>query len=209
VSASIFADWRLWFLEPPYLNSWVATTGDPSHEMQTAEAFDTTGVFRFITNIGDEGGSAATHAGILASYVPSGKHPTVQLTPTIPYQYIYRDISYAGTAHNDAGFGLLVHSWDPATGRNTNESDTSYSIWSDGTSWADDHSNPSYSNWDTALAFSAGQEPLPIPVKPNMVYTFAFYCWGSCDADGKSYWGSSYAMQAIDATLQSIEVFES
>jgi hypothetical protein len=209
IPANVFSDWRIWFLEPPYLNAWVHITGDQSHEQQTADAFDATGVFRFITNIGDEGGSAETLVGILASYVPTGKHPTMQLIPDIPYQQIWRDISYAGTAHNDAGFGLLVHSWDPSTGRNTNESDNRYSIWSDGTSWAEDHSNPSYSSWDTGQAFDAGQVPLSIPVTPNLVYTFAFYAWGSCDADGKSFWGSSYAMQAINATLQSIEVDES
>lgn len=208
VLASRFPDWHFSILGPPYLNEWVAMTGDQSHEQQTADAFDATGIFRFITNIGDEGGSAATHVGVLAGYVPTGRYRSMQLLPTIPFQYIYRDISYAGTAHNDAGFGILVHSWDPASGRNTTESDTSYSIWSDGTSWAEDHSNPSYSSWDTAQAFSDGLAT-PISVKPNVIYSFAFYCWGSCDADGKSIWGSSYAMQAINATLQSVAVFES
>jgi|SRR5580700_5757509 hypothetical protein len=115
-----------------------------------------------------------------------------QVRAYCPNQFVWWDKSYLATAHNDAGFGVLVLSWDMNGNNQNTDKDFRYSTWSDGTGWYDTHYNSNYPGVDYDQAYYLTNEPTYFPVQSNRVYMAAIWCFGSCDASGS---------QTFDASL--------
>ena len=112
------------------------------------------------------------------------------------------------TAHNDAGFGIFVLSWDMQGNDMRSEQDYRYSIWSDGTAWGEEHHNPSWDAFDYGNAFLYGNEAPYFEAQPNRIYRACVWCFGSCDA-GSGFFGNAIAATDINATAGFVVVGES
>jgi hypothetical protein len=187
---------------PPYAEEWTDMEGSPSnHEQQQAFADKNTGTFGFVQTIGHEGGWAYSAGAIWIQFVPRIPIGSAQIRSYCPYQFEWLDESYVATAHNDAGFGLLVLSWDANGNNQKNELDFRYTAWSDGTSWYETHNNASYPGFDDDYAYYITNEPPYFPIQSDRVYMAAIWCFGSCDAVGSQVFDVSFAQNSISGRL--------
>ena len=199
-------DERLQVLAPPYADQWTSKNGD-GNSVTNCNADAQTGVFGFLD--GAAGGSAACGSGVWAQFIPDPPLPrSVQVRAYTPYNYQWHDNSQFGcTAHNDAGFGIYVLSWDLTGDDRRLEQDYRYSIWSDGTGWWDDHHNPSWGDPDYGYAYLYGNEAPYFEAQPDRIYCACIWCFGSCDA-GSGYFGNAVADADINATAGFVVIGE-
>jgi hypothetical protein len=190
-------DAKLQVLVPPYADSW--TSAQPSGNADArANADPAAGTFGFLD--GAAGGSAACGAGVWVQFIPDGPLPrAVEVRAYTPYSYQWDDVSQLGyTAHNDAGFGIYVLSWDMQGGDRRLEQDYRYSVWSDGTGWSEEHHNPSWDNPDDGYAYIYGNEAPYFEAQPGRIYRAAIWCFGTCDA-GSGFFGNAISAADINA----------
>jgi hypothetical protein len=198
---------------PPYNDAWTHADGG-RHQQQQVWADKTNGRFGFLYTIGKEGGSLSCGAGVELLFMrehpgfPPGQGPAglAQVRTFTSYEYIWRDKSYVGTAHQHAGFGVLVWSAPIDGGPSRTDLDHEYWIWSDGTSWYEDHSNPSFSGRDFDNALQFANQPPYFPIEPGRIYGAWIWCFADGDAHGADLTSAAYAQALIDATAKLIVI---
>jgi hypothetical protein len=183
---------------PPYADQWTDMEGgSPTpHQQQETWASKGDGKFGFLHTIGKEGGSAYSAAAVWVEFVPRRSSGQLQVRAYTPYSFVWHDKSYVATAHNDGSFGVYVLSWDTNGNDRAVEQDYSYSIWSDGTGWYDDHSDSG-----GGYAFQYGHEAPYFDARSNRIYRAGIWCFGSCDAHGADVLSASYAQAKIEASV--------
>lgn len=87
------------------------------------------------------------------------------------------------------------------------EQNHQYWIFSDGTSWFEEHTNPAFPDTDHALSFDNAAPHFMI--LPNRLYSAAVWCFGSCDANGTKVDGASFAAAQITARMPFVVVAQS
>jgi hypothetical protein len=199
----------------PYADSWTTTSGGAlQHQQMDAWADKSNGRFGFLYTIGKEGGGIYCGAAVWVRFmrkapgVPPGWGTTglAQVRTRTRYRYAWNDLSYLATAHQHAGFGVFVVSWDLNGGSNRVDQDHEYWTWSDGTSWYDHHHNPSWSGFDSDLALSFQDQAPYFTIEPGRMYAAAIWCFGEGDASGASIVDASYAQAVVDATADFVVV---
>jgi hypothetical protein len=197
----------------PFDDAWTDTSGG-RHQQQQVWADKATGRFGFLYTIGQEGGNVSCGAGMevlfarrAAGYPPGAGPPgLVQVRTYTPYSYAWRDRSYLGTAHQHAGFGVLVWSAPLAGGPSRTDLDHEYWTWNDGTSWYDEHDNPGFPNADSDSALQYGNEAPYIPIEPGRLYGAWIWCFAQGDAHGADLTSAAYGQAMIDALAQLIVI---
>jgi hypothetical protein len=184
------------------------------HQQQNASADRTTGRFRFLHNIGHEGGFSYAAAAIWVRFMrlspgspPGHGNPGLaQVRPYVPYNYLWTNKSYIAPAHGHAGFGVFVQSESLAGGGSQVDLNHRYWIYADGTSWYQQHHNPAFPdvNDDHALTFN-DRAPWFI-IRPGRIYSAAVWCFGECDAHGADLIQASFAAALIDARMPFVVV---
>ncbi len=213
VAMTMAKDTRVDVRVPPYNDAWTHAGGG-RHQQQQVWADKNDGNFGFLYTIGQEGGSVSCGAGVEALFMrdhpgfPPGQGPAglAQVRTYTPYEYAWRDKSYLGTAHQHAGFGVLVWSAPLGGGPSRTDLDHEYWTWSDGTSWFEEHTNPSFSgrDFDTALQF--GNEAPYFPIEPGRIYGAWIWCFAGGDAHGADLTSAGFAQALIDATAKLIVI---
>ena len=90
------------------------------HRQMITEANKSTGFLRVVYTVNKEGGSVYLGVGVAVLFMrnvaghPPGQGPggLAQIRTHAPYKHRWHDVSYLGPAHQHAGFGVLVGSWD-------------------------------------------------------------------------------------------------
>lgn len=198
---------------PPFDDAWTHASGG-RHQQQTVWADRNNGEFGFLFSIGKEGGSLSCGAGVEVLFTrehpgfPPGQGPNgvAQVRTYTPYDYIWRDISYAGTAHQHAGFGVLVWSAPFGGGPSRTDQDFEYWVWNDGTSWYMDHTNPSFSGRDSDTALSFNKQAPYFNIEPRRLYGAWVWCFAAADSSGADLFSAAYAQALIEATAKFIVV---
>jgi hypothetical protein len=206
IAHNIAGDAALQVLVPPYADKWTFTQQSGNAETR-ADADAQTGRFGFLD--GAAGGSAACGAGVWVQFVPDGALPRcIEVRAYTPYNYQWDDASQMGyTAHNDAGFGIYVLSWDMQGNDRKLVQDHRYSVWSDGTGWWEEHNNPSWGNPDYGNAYLYGNEAPYFEAQPGRIYRACVWCFGTCDA-GSGYFGNAVSAAEINATAGFVVIGE-
>jgi hypothetical protein len=201
---------------PPYAGQGTEVQGGP-HQQQSAVADRTTGAFTILHTIGHEGGSSYAAAAIWLHFMrkspgspPGQGNPGfAQVRPYVPYRYAWRNQSYVAPAHGHAGFGVFVSSDDLAGGDRRTEQNHQYWIYSDGTSWYDNHANPAVPSFDHDHALSFGNQAPWFLIQPGRIYNVAVWSFGECDAHGATIEQASFAQAAIIARMPFVVVAQS
>jgi len=213
VTMAAAKDTRTDLRAPPYNDVWTDAEGG-RHQQQIVFSNKSTGRFGFGYTIGKEGGSAYCGAGVEVLFMrdapgfPPGQGPAglAQIRTFTPYGYIWRDLSYLGPAHQHAGFGVLVWSRSLNGGPTRTDQDHEYWIWQDGTSWYEEHTNPSHPNQDFDNALLFGDQAPYFPINPGRIYGAWIWCFGSGDAHGADVTSAGFAQALIDATARWIVI---
>jgi len=190
---------------PPYDDAWTDTQGGPHHQQQVW-ATKTDGRFGFLYTIGQEGGSVSCGAGVLILFQQQGSAGQAQIRPYTPYNYVWRNVSYLGTAHQHAGFGVLVWSRPVNGGQPRTDLDHEYWTWNDGTSWYEHHGNLNAPSFDFDRALQFGNQAPYFGIEPGRLYGAWIWCFGVGDAHGADFTSAGYAQAAIDATARWIVI---
>lgn len=198
---------------PPYNDAWTHAEGG-RHQQQQLWATRNDGRFGFAYTIGHEGGEAWSGAGVEVLFMrdhpgsPPGQGPAglAQVRTHTPYRYAWRDLSYLGTAHQHAGFGVFVWSAPLDGGPSRVDQNHQYWTWSDGTSWYDDHHNPGFSGRDADTALSFDNQAPYFPIEPGRIYGAWIWCFGGGDASGADVASAAYAQALIDATARFVVI---
>jgi len=146
--------------------------------------------FNSTTNIGN-GGSSYSSAGVGKWFVPVGRDSYVRLGMYAPYQYDWRLDSTYYTAHSSAFIGVYVQSFDFGGGTPRDELVRYVPLWSEGTSWLQDHSDSGegYFPSDNYFWASNGRQ---------------YICWAWCHTEADATSGSiaySYAWATLSVSL--------
>ncbi|WP_168794670.1 hypothetical protein [Paraburkholderia aromaticivorans] len=197
----------------PYNDAWT-NAGGGAHQQQTVWADKNTGQFGFLYTIGKEGGALTCGAGVEVLFMrdvpgfPPGQGPAglAQVRAYTPYNYVWHDKSYLGTAHQHAGFGVLVWSAPIDGGPSRTDLDHEYWVWSDGTSWYEEHNNASFPGQDWELALQYGNEAPYFSIEPGRLYGAWIWCFAQSDAHGADLTSAAYAQALIDATATFIVI---
>jgi hypothetical protein len=206
IVASAGPDKKLDVFGPPYAQQWSDQHGDRPHQQQMILLNANTGRFGFVHTIGKEGGNIFSGAAHWIQFMPTPGMTQAEVRPYCPFNYAWHDKSYIATAHNHGGFGILVLSFDLSGGDRATEQDFRYELWGDGTSWYQDHANPSFPAHDDDNAYLWGHEAPYFNLRQNRIYMAAIWCWGNCDANGASLTEASYAQALIDARIPFVVV---
>lgn len=198
---------------PPYNDAWTHVEGG-RHQQQRQWANRADGRFGFVYTIGQEGGWAWSGAGVEVLFMrdqpgsPPGQGAPglAQVRTFTPYRYAWRDISYLGTAHQHAGFGVLVWSAPLGGGASRVDQNHQYWRWSDGTSWYQDHHNPSFPSTEADTALNYGDQAPYFPIEPGRIYGAWVWCFGAGDASGADFFSAAYAQALIDATARLVVI---
>lgn len=198
---------------PPYNDAWTNASGG-RHQQQIVWADKDKGDFGFLYTIGKEGGSLTCGAGVEVLFMrdspgfPPGQGPAgfAQVRTYTPYDYIWRDKSYLGPAHQHAGFGVLVWSAPIAGGPSRTDLDHEYWVWSDGTSWYEEHNNGSFPGRDSEIALQFGNEAPYFPIEPGRIYGAWIWCFADGDAHGADLTSAGFAQALIQATPKLIVI---
>jgi hypothetical protein len=196
----------------PYSDSWTDVEG--RHQQLIASANKGTGFLRVLYTVGKEGGSTYLGAGVAVLFMrkvaghPPGQGPAglAQVRTHTPYKYRWLDKSYLGTAHQHAGFGVLVGSWSINGGPGRVEQDHQRWRWSDSTDWYKQHTNPNWSDFDDDVALSFGDQAPYFPIEPGRMYVAWVWCFAEGDAHGADLTSAAYAQAQIDANVNMIVV---
>ncbi|MGF6879160.1 hypothetical protein [Paraburkholderia sp. MM5477-R1] len=197
----------------PYNDVWTNTSGG-AHQQQSVWADKNNGNFGFLYTVGKEGGSLTCGAGVEVLFMrdspgfPPGQGPAgfAQVRAYTPYNYIWHDKSYLGTAHQHAGFGVLVWSAPIDGGPSRTDLDHEYWVWNDGTSWYEEHNNASFPGQDSDIALQYGNEAPYFSIEPGRIYGAWVWCFADCDAHGADLTSAAYGQALIDATAKFIVV---
>jgi len=213
VGLTMAKDTKIDVFVPPYNDAWTSTDGG-RHQQEQVWADKSNGRFGFLYTIGQEGGAVWCGAGVEVLFMrqspgsPPGQGSAglAQVRTYTPYQYVWQDKSYLGTAHQHAGFGVFVWSAPINGGPSRTDLDHEYWTWSDGTSWYEGHGNPSLPgrDFDTALQF--GNEAPYFPIQPGRIYGGWIWCFADGDAQGADVTSAAFAQALIDATAKLIVV---
>ncbi|MGE0229814.1 MAG: hypothetical protein AB7U23_15020 [Dehalococcoidia bacterium] len=198
---------------PPYNDAWTHLEGG-RHQQQRAWARRADGGFGFVYTIGQEGGRAWSGAGVEVLFMrdhpgsPPGHGPAglAQVRAHTPYEFAWRNLSYLGTAHQHAGFGVFVWSAPLDGGPSRIEQDHQYWMWSDGTSWYQDHHNPGVPGRDVDTALNFQHQAPYFPVEPGRVYGAWIWCFGGGDTSGADLVSAAYAQALVDATARFVVI---
>lgn len=171
----IAEDSQLQLFFPPFVDQWAAGYGSGDFTFAGPSADARTGEFGF-WQAAAGGSSVWSGAGVWVQFIPD--RPLIQIRSVAPYHFEWFDHSKDGyTAHNDAGFGIYVLSWNMRGADMRLEQDYRYSVWSDGTGWWETHSD---SGDDTAYVYT--HNPPYFEAEPDRIYRACIWCFGSCDA---------------------------
>lgn len=189
---------------PPYLNEvWRAfnSTGNASTRATADAPFATFGF-----TVGASGGTAFAGAGLVIPVASASPFEwQIQIRPFCPFSYQYHDVSNFWVAHSDMSFGIKVFSFDINGQDGRVEQDFEYPVWMDGTSWQEEHTNPSFSDFDFDNAFEF-DHTMPFFTAPaNRNFLATVFCWGSCDADSGDGFASS-ALAAANVTMPYVAI---
>jgi hypothetical protein len=193
---------------PPYAGQSRELRGGP-HQQQSAVANRTTGRFSFLHNIGEEGGWSFASAALWVHFMrespgsPPGQGTTglAQIRVYVPFSYLWTNESYIAPAHNHAGFGVFITSQDIDGGDRTVEMNHQYWIFSDGTSWYQQHNNPAFPGTDADHALTFNHQAPWFLIRPGRMYSAAVWCFGECDAHGATIEQASFAGAGISARM--------
>ena len=137
-------------------------------------------------------------------FSPSAPLPRfIQVRPYVEFLYQYHNSSnYGYTAHNQGSFGILVNSFDLQGNDRRTEQDYRYGepVWSDGTTWWEEHSNTSWDDSDFGFAYIHGKEAPYFLAQAGRIYLACIWCFGSLDA-GAGFFGSASAVGNIRARV--------
>lgn len=200
----------------PYAAHATSLEGGP-HFQHHATANKASGNFGFLHQINQEGGQSHAAAALWVHFMrrspgsPPGQGTPglAQVRPYVPYMYLWINKSYIATAHNLAGFGVFVTSRDLNGGDERTEQNHQYWIFSDGTSWFEEHTNPAFPDFDHDHALSFDNAAPHFMILPNRLYSAAVWCFGSCDANGTKADGASFAAAQIAARMPFVVVAQS
>jgi hypothetical protein len=197
----------------PYAAHSSSLEGGP-HFQHHVTADKTSGRFGFLHQINEEGGESYAAAALWIHFMRrtpgsppgQGSPGLAQIRPYIPYSYLWIDKSYIATAHNIGGFGIFVTSRDLSGGDERTDQNHRYWIFSDGTSWFEEHANPAFPGFDQDHALSFNDAAPHFSILPNRLYSAAVWCFGLCDANGTGADGASFAAAQIDARMPFVVV---
>jgi len=203
-------------LGPPYAGQGSERQGGP-HHLQEASADRQNGTLNFAHTVGIEGGASFVSAAIWSHFMRrspgfppgQGNIGIAQVRPFVPFSNRWETKSIIAPAHNNAGWGVFVTSEDLGGGNEQLEQDHRYLFFNDSTSWIQTHANPGAPTpfEDHALSFQ-NQAPWFL-IRPGRVYSMAVWCFGSCDANGRSLTGESFAAAAVRAKMHFCVVAQS
>ena len=213
ISMTMAKDTRVDVRVPPYNDAWT-NAGGGSHRQQSVWADKNNGEFGFLYTIGKEGGSLTCGAGVEVLFMrdspgfPPGQGPAgvAQVRTYTPYDYIWHNRSYLGTAHQHSGFGVLVWSAPIAGGPSRTDLDHEYWVWSDGTSWYEEHNNASFPGRDSETALQFGNEAPYFSIEPGRIYGAWIWCFADGDAHGADLTSAGFAQALIEATAKLIVI---
>lgn len=176
---------------PPYDFDWGDHSADVGPLTWGTFVTATDGNFNATTQA-KSGGDAWASAGVGKWFIPVGRDSTyVRIGLFAPYQYSWWDTSSIATAHTDGFLGVLVQSWDLAGNNFQTDIDRRIPLWSDGSSWYENHNDDGAGNYpsDTYFwAYSSRQ--------------YAVWAWCGVSCDGES--GSIVYSQAFDTLSVSL-----
>ncbi len=198
---------------PPYDDEWTHTDGG-RHQQVVVRARKQSGSLDTVFTIGHEGGSAYLGTGVAVLFMrespghPPGRGPAglAQIRTDTPYGYRWLDKSYAGTAHQHGGFGVLVGSWSTGGGPGRVDQNYQYWKWNDGTNWYKTHSSPNWPNQDHDNALRFGDQSPYFWIEPGRMYVAWVWCFLEADASGADALSAGFAQAQIAATVNTIVV---
>jgi hypothetical protein len=213
VAISTAKDTQMDVFTPPFRDSWTDAEGG-HHQQAAAVANKTSGALQLAYTIGKEGGSAYLAAGVSVAFMrkvaghPPGKGPAgaAQVRTHTPYDYRWHDVSYLGTAHQHAGFGVTVWSWDIKGGPSRMDQNHTYWRWQDGTSWYNEHNNANWSGFNSDTALNFADQPPYFPIEPDRMYVAWIWCFADADAHGADAASAGFAQGQILAKVNTIVV---
>ncbi|HEY5858483.1 MAG TPA: hypothetical protein VIW24_31810 [Aldersonia sp.] len=213
VAVTAAKDTSVRIFTPPYADEWTHTDGG-RHQQLFVSAQKASGSLQMVYSIGKEGGSAYLGAGVAILFMrqapghPPGHGPAglAQIRTDTPYRYRWRDVSYAGTAHQHGGFGVLVGSWSTAGGPGRVDQNHQRWAWNDGTNWYKTHSNPNWSGLDDDTALRFGDQSPYFPIEPGRLYVAWVWCFLDGDAGGADVLSAAFAQAQIVAAVNTIVV---
>jgi hypothetical protein len=101
---------------------------------------------------------------------------------------------------------VLVWSAPLGGGASRTDLDHEYWTWSDGTSWYEDHTNPSFSGHDFDTALQFGREAPYFSIEAGRIYGAWIWCFAGGDAHGADIASAGFAQALIDATAKLIVI---
>lgn len=193
---------------PPYAGQSSELLGGP-HQQQSAVVNRTTGRFGFLHTIGEEGGWSFASAALWVRFMrqspgsPPGQGTVglAQVRVYVPCSYLWANKSYIAPAHNHAGFGVFITSRDVDGGDSQVDLNHQYWIFSDGTSWYQQHNNPAFPGRDSDHALNFNHQAPWFLIRPGRMYSAAVWCIGGCDAHGATIEQASFAGAGISARM--------
>jgi hypothetical protein len=187
---------------PPYAGSFFNKSGHSDNSQNSSEStpVDLSGRFGF--QLGTDGGSATGKAGLFIAVTdPEPLDQEIQILPFCPFAYQYVDNSSNGyTAHTNAIFEIQTFSFDASGDDMRPELDFSYPVWNDGTGWYEEHTNPSFDNFDADNAFEFDHVMPPFTAQATRSLIALISCSGWCDA-GDGFFGNAVAAETLNATM--------
>jgi hypothetical protein len=199
----------------PYQDAWSTSDGGGlSHQQQRVWADKNSGEFGFLYTIGKEGGFVSSGAGVEVLFMRQqpgsppgmGSPGMVQVRTYTTYDYLWRDVSYLGTAHQHAGFGVFVWSVDIGGGAPKIDLDWERWSWQDSTSWFDNDPNPSFPDVDYGTALQYDDMAPYFPIQPRRMYGAWIWCFENGDAHGADAASAAFAQAKIEATAKFVVV---
>ncbi|HEY5223393.1 MAG TPA: hypothetical protein VIJ18_10160 [Microbacteriaceae bacterium] len=184
---------RLFIAVPPYDVEWTTfqpsgasgtaahgPSADKNHGFMTIDLTET-----YVDRPVAEGGWMYAGAGVGLWFKPKAPSTYVRVSGLVTYSYDWHDSSSLQVAHNRAQLGTLVTHW---RGPGTSDVILDYreQLWSDGTSWYEDHSDSGGGYWPNQNYFWASSDEW---------YLVWFWCNGGIDFSTKDTIGSSKAFQ--------------
>jgi hypothetical protein len=201
---------------PPYAGQGAERQGGP-HHLQQASADRQQGRLQFAHTVGVEGGGSFVSAALWSHFMRrspgfppgQGNAGIAQVRPFVPFSNRWETVSNIAPAHNKAGWGVFVASEDLNGADEQVEQNHQYWFFTDSTAWFEHHSNPGAPNpyEDHALSFQ-NQAPWFL-IRPGRLYSMAVWCFGECDANGRSITGESFAAAAVQAKMHFCVVAQS
>jgi hypothetical protein len=180
------------FVGPPYFTWGDNSASDPISTWGTwvADGSAPDPRINSTTNATSSAG-AWSSAGIGTWFIPAASSTWVRFGVYAPYEYNWRDDSNWFAAHTHGFIAILVQSFDLRGGDRRDEVDRRIPLWSDGSSWQEDHADSSDGYYPSDTYFLASN-----------ARQYAVWVWCSTSADAHS--GSlaySYAFGTLSASV--------